>query len=143
MSTIPQSIHNPAALTAADRAVRGNVNVDTNPDSDPTPTDRGFNTHEGDFLHVLAKAGDVTTTFDLELWLWDVAAGDWYMDTRIGTAGTLTVTQAGPAHPAGFIIETRGAPRVFVKLDNASGVWSGDPDKGASVWISHSSDGVY
>ena len=140
MATIPKSIHNSGAAAAADRAIRANIDVATSSDPDPVADTNGFNTHGGDWLHFLAKAGDVGTTFDLEVWLWNAAAADWYLDTRPGTAGTVTVTQAAADHPKGFIIETRGAPKVFVKLDNDTGVWSGDPDKGASVWISHNSD---
>ena len=144
MPTIPKSIHNPAATTAAERAVRAYVDVDSNPDTDPVAgTDQGFNTHQSQWLHVLAKTEDANATFDLEVWLWDVAAADWYLDTRLGTDGTITVDQAGADHPKGFIVEIAGAPKVFVKLDNATGTWAGGAADGASVWISHNTDGVY
>jgi hypothetical protein len=144
MPTIPQSIHNPSAATAAERAIRANIDISAGADSDPVAgTDLGFNTHGAQWLHILAKAGDAGTTFDFEVWLWDVAAGDWYLDTRLGTAGTVTVIQTADDHPKGLIVEIAGAPRVFVKLDNNTGTWSGDADKGASIWISHNSDGVY
>ena len=143
MPTIPQSIHNPTAVLAADRAIRANVDISAGVDSDPIAADAGFNTHGAQWLHVLAKTGDAATTFDFEVWLWDTAAAEWYLDTRPGTDGTVTVTQAAADHPKGLIVEIAGVPKVFVKLDNNTGVWSGDADKGASIWISHSTDGVY
>ena len=128
--------------TAAQRAARSHIEVNASPDSDPVSTigsrTKGFNTNSRRWLHITTELGDAGTGADFELWLWDDVAELWTLDTRLGTLGTVTLAQADGAYHT--IVEIAHTTRVWVKLDNATGTWSGDADKGATVWLSSSGE---
>ena len=138
MSVRPFSLVQNQADTPAARAARKNVDVDTNPDSDPSAVTDGFHTGNRRWLHITAELNDASTTADLELWLLDEVAGLWYLDTRLGTGGTVTIDQADGVYHT--FVEIAQASRAFIKLDNATGVWAGGASDGCSVWLSSSGE---
>ena len=142
----PTSLIKPDATPGDDMRIIANYDVSVAGDMD-APTDpaamtdklEGWNTRGARWLHYMVELLDVAATasgVDFQLWLFDGNVRRWYLDTRLGTSGTVTIanTDAGYPKKAG-IIEIAGAERAYLRLLNDTGTWSGDADKGANAWL--------
>jgi len=68
----------------------------------------------------------------------DAVAGLWCLDTKLGTSGVVTISEAdGPYHT---IVEIAQTTRVLVRLSNATGTWAGGSSDGMTVWLSSSGE---
>lgn len=132
---------------------RAIANYDVNGSGDmPAPTDpaslttkmQGWNVRGARWLRYFIELLDTAPTaagVDFQIWLFDGEARRWYLDTRLGTNGTVTIanTDAGYPKRAG-VLEVNGAERAYIRLLNDTGTWSGAADKGANVWLSSVSE---
>ena len=125
------SLVSPEAITAAKRRARAGIDVTGSPDIDPTSSDPGYNTKSARWLQITVELPDATTTLDWELWLWDHVSAMWCLDTRLGTDGTVSITDADADNPQINLVEIPGVEKVFIKLDNGTGVFT----NGANVWL--------
>lgn len=109
---------------AGRRAVKGAVAVN----GVPTSTTHGYPTKCHRYLHIELKLVGGTSV-DWRLWTRRPGmSGEWCLDTRPGTAGTVTTTTA--SSPENSIIEIDGSDEVYVQLLNFVGpptvdVWLG------------------
>jgi len=87
-----------------------------------------------------ADPGDVVVVFpgDYAENVTDAVAGLWCLDTKLGTSGVVTISEAdGPYHT---IVEIAQTTRVLVRLSNATGTWAGGSSDGMTVWLSSSGE---
>ena len=128
----PVSLKSPEASTAAGRTARADIKA--NDAADPTASNKGFNTLGHRWVHIMIELPDAATNLDWELWLWDRVSEKWYIDTRNGTNGTVTLLSTAVDNPQINMIEIAGVERVWIKIDNISGVFT----NGANVWLAGS-----
>jgi len=140
----PTSLIKPDAEAGDSRRCVANLDVNATPMAAPTDpssiTDKlpGWNTRGARWIHYFIELGlDANAGCDFQLWLFDANARRWYLDTRLGTDGTVTITSSDADYPKNAgIIEIVGVERAYLRLLTATGVWSGDADKGANAWLS-------
>lgn len=131
----PVSLANPSGATANDRRARANVDVNSSADSDPSSSSDGFPTRYAKYLNISIVVNDTGRGCDWELWVYDGNAEIWYLDTSLGSSGTVTLATSDADYPVyGNTVELSGlAQRVYIKLDNATG---GAMTNGVDVWLS-------
>lgn len=131
----PVSLANPSGATANDRRARANVDVNSSADSDPSSSSDGFPTRYAKYLNITIVVNDASRGCDWELWVYDGNAEIWYLDTSLGSSGTVTLATSDADYPVyGNTVELSGlAQRVYIKLDNATG---GAMTNGVDVWLS-------
>ena len=124
------SLVSPEATTAAKRRALKDVNVTGSPMAVPV-AQPGFNAKSARWLHVVINMPDATTTMDWSLYLWDALSGKWCLDTRLGTDGVVSMTDADADNPQLNIVEISGVQKVYVRLFNGTGTFT----DGADVWL--------
>lgn len=119
--------------TPEDRRARKGIKV-----SDPAgdPTEYGFETNNPQYLHITIKMPDPSTTLDWQLWYVDETSGEACLDTRLGTGGTVSMTEADVDNPQISIIAIAAHDRVWIKLFNFSGTFTA----GVDVWLAGSGE---
>lgn len=118
----------PTSLKQGDTAATRRAYALTVANSAPDSDDAGFATRCRRWLHLelLVSGG---TSADYKVYFRRTGMSDaWALDTRVGTAGTKTVTSAGGLHS--LILEIDGCDRVYVMVDN----FVGGPT-GVDVWL--------
>jgi hypothetical protein len=138
----PTSLISPEAAAGDDRRCIANYDatVDMAVPTDPpliTTKLEGWNTRGARWLHYLVELLEAGSGCDFELWLFNDNARRWYLDTRLGTDGLVTIATTDADYPKNAgIIEIAGASRAYIRLLTETGTWTGGATDGANVWLS-------
>ena len=127
MSTLVRSLQN--GKTPQERVL---VSTTANTAA-PVPGRKGYNTLEGDYLHLFAKNNGAGGSFDILLWGKYSMANEWFVLTWFGSAGSLTVNTTPVAAQPVYI---GGLEEVYVQVANLTA-----PAE-AQVWVGCSISGV-
>lgn len=129
MSTLVRSLKN--GSTPQDRVI---VSTTANTTA-PVAGVKGYNTLEGDYLHLFAKNNGAGGNFDVLLWGKYSMADEWFVLTWFGSTGSLTVNTTPVAAQPAYI---GGLEEVYVQVVNLTSpaeaqVWVGCSISGAIV----------
>ena len=59
--------------------------------------------------------GTIGTSTTASVWLFDPTSEQWVLDTSLGTAGVVTVTNATNGGTVTLLVDTRGFSRIFLQ----------------------------
>lgn len=138
----PTSLKSPEAATAALRRALADVTAgDENgaPDNTLVIAKRerlGFGTRNRKWLHIVVHLKGAASSVAWRLYTFDHLAGLWCLDTRPGTAGTVSLVATDDDNPQKSILAIVGTDRVYLELD---GIVDAGGD-GIDVWLGSSDD---
>lgn len=128
---VPVSLRSAEATTAAERRAYSPVKANNGV---PTADTIGLHTQGRRWLHIIVELPDASTSLTWSLWLWDSVSELWCLDTRLGTAGVVAMTDADADNPQHNIVEINGVDKVYIQFAGMTGVFTA----GVNVWLSSS-----
>lgn len=102
----------------------------------PSATTDGWPTFNASHLHTVVDVLDAGGSIDWSLWLYSRFHEKWCLDTRLGTAGVVSLAGADTDNPQLKIVEIAGVDRVYIELANLVGMVNGvDVHIGANTYL--------
>ena len=96
----------------------------------PTGSSVGARTKNKRWITVVTKINEVGMTWAWSLYTKSDEDGEWTLDTRLGTAGVVTLAQADADNPQRTIVEIAGQDEVYI-----SGTVTSGGGSGVDVWL--------
>lgn len=116
------------ATSADRRAIKNSLTAI----STPVAVDKGWKTKYKRWLHIVVKI-ETTASVVYSLYTRSEEDGEWALDTRLGTAGVVTLAVADADNPQRSIVEIAGVDEVYISLTHTT-----PAGNGVSVWLATS-----